>query len=123
MGRKVTLVFAMRHYAGNALKREGIKMGDALDEIFEQTSLRANEGTRRGGKGYRFNLSPNLEHTAVQRKKKKASAPAPSDGKPEAPSSVSKRNSASLGRLIPTIGRWWKPAGRPPTNSSFLAWR
>ena len=82
MGRKVTLVFAMRHYAGNALKREGIKMGDALDEIFEQTSLRANEGTRRGGKGYRFNLSPNLEHTAVQRKKKKASAPAPSDGSP-----------------------------------------
>jgi hypothetical protein len=31
-------------------------MGDALDEIFEQTSLRANEGTRRGGKGFRFKL-------------------------------------------------------------------
>jgi hypothetical protein len=82
-------------------KEKAFKMGDALDEIFEQASLRANEGTRRGGKGYRFNLSLNLEHTAVQREKKKASAPAPSDGKPKAPSTVSKRNSANLGRLIP----------------------
>ena len=43
---------------------------DGAAEIFEQTSLRVNEGARRGGKGYRFNISPNLEHTHVPHKPK-----------------------------------------------------
>jgi hypothetical protein len=48
---------------------------DGIEEIAEQTSIRVNEGARRGGKGYRFCRSPNLEHTAVQREKKKAPKP------------------------------------------------
>jgi hypothetical protein len=35
---------------------------ESLEEIAAQNTLRMNEGTRRGGKGYRFNISANLEH-------------------------------------------------------------
>jgi hypothetical protein len=41
-------------------------MSEALEEIAAQNSLRVNEArNRRGGKGYRFNISPNLEHAHV----------------------------------------------------------
>jgi hypothetical protein len=77
---------------------------DGAAEIFEQTNLRVNEGARRGGKGCRFCISPNLEHTAVQREKKKTPKPiAAKQPRAESavnPSTVSKRKTANLGRLI-----------------------
>jgi hypothetical protein len=42
---------------------------DGAAEIAEQTSLRANGSARRGGKGYRFCLSPNIERASVAREK------------------------------------------------------
>jgi hypothetical protein len=51
---------------------------EGLEEVAEQTSLRVNERTKSGGKGFRaaiFKISPNIEHTAVQREKKKTPKP------------------------------------------------
>jgi hypothetical protein len=72
-------------------------MSDALEEIAAQTSKRVNERTKRGKINWDF--PPNLEHTHVAYETKPASAP-PSNGKRAAAPTVSKRNSANLGRLI-----------------------
>jgi len=46
---------------------------DGLEEIAEQTSLRVNVRTKHGKLGWA--IPPNIEHTAVQREKKKAPKP------------------------------------------------
>jgi hypothetical protein len=74
-------------------------MSDALEEIAEQTSLRVNEVARSNRGKLGWAISPNMEHAAVQREKK-GPTPASSDRTPAAPPTVSKRNSANLGRLI-----------------------
>jgi hypothetical protein len=71
---------------------------DAIEEIAQQRALAVNERTRHGKFGWR--ISPNIEHTAVQREKKKVARPAPSDVKPAPPPTVPMRNNAALGRLI-----------------------
>jgi hypothetical protein len=48
---------------------------EGLEAVAEQISARVNEGTRHAGKGYRFKISPNLEHTHVPREKKKTPKP------------------------------------------------
>jgi hypothetical protein len=68
-------------------------MSDALEEIAVQTGLAVNEGARSNHGKLGWAISPNMEHTAVQREKK---VPTPA----AAPPSVSKRNRASLGRLV-----------------------
>jgi hypothetical protein len=49
---------------------EGMTDIEDLEDISRQNALRGKEGTRRGGKGFRFNISPNLEHTHVPREPK-----------------------------------------------------
>jgi hypothetical protein len=44
-----------------------------LEEVAEQTSVRVNERTKRGKRGWA--ISPNIGHAAVQREKKKAPKP------------------------------------------------
>jgi hypothetical protein len=44
---------------------------DGLEEVEQRNTLRGNEGTHRGSKGYRFNISPNLEHAHVSRESQK----------------------------------------------------
>src|SRR4030081_2283409 len=71
---------------------------DGLEEIAQQTALAVNQRTKHGKFGWR--ISPNIEHAAVRREKKKVARPAPSDVKPAPPPTVSTRKNASLGRMI-----------------------
>jgi hypothetical protein len=71
-------------------------MDEGLEEIFEQTSVRANERTKQGRLGW--GISPTIERAAAAREPKPAihrTEPPAAD-----PPTISKRNSASLGRLI-----------------------
>jgi hypothetical protein len=69
-------------------------MSDALEEIFEQTSIRVDTRTKHGKLGWV--IPPSVERASVSREKKQAPAPAQTSAAP----TVSKRTSASLGRLI-----------------------
>jgi hypothetical protein len=68
-------------------------MSDALEEIAVQTGLAVNEGARSKHGKLGWGLSPSIERASVPREK---NAPTPA----AAPPTVSKRNTASLGRLI-----------------------
>lgn len=65
---------------------------EGIEEIAEQTSIRVNERTKQGLLGW--GISPNIERAAAAHEPK---PPAPA---PAAPPTISKRSSASLGRLI-----------------------
>jgi hypothetical protein len=75
---------------------------DAIEKIAQQTVRAVNERTRHGKFGW--TISPNLEHAAVAREKKKAAKPVPSDVTPAPPPAVLRRNTAALGRLISDYG-------------------